>query len=147
MKEALDSKPSSLGLACGTLVCLTLTPSVFGVFLGLVAVSSYGGGRIACNDCLFFHPQNKSRSLFGQRSALTFRIPVYSVGPCALRGEDGSGREKFRKAMGFDLRRVACGFSGCVQASCRRPASRGWPLSALLSSPDISIHKGLLFLL
>lgn len=90
VKEALESKPSSLGLACGILVCLTLTPAVFGVCLGLEAVSSYGG-RVACNDCLFSHPQNKSRSLFGQRSALTFRITGYSVGPWALQGDDGSG--------------------------------------------------------
>lgn len=41
VKEALESKPFSLGLACGILVGLTLTPAVFAVFQGLVAVSSY----------------------------------------------------------------------------------------------------------
>lgn len=78
---------------------------------------------MACKACLFSRPQNKSMSGFGQRSALTLRITTQSVGPRALWGRDGGGGERFGNEMGYDIRLVACGFSGGV---CR-PAAGGLP--------------------
>lgn len=133
LKKALEGEPLSLGLARGTVSVSRYLLRSSVCVCGLWWSSRGGGLHVACKACLFSRPQDKSMSGFGQRSALTLRITTQSVGPRALWGRDGGGGERFGNEMGYDIRLVACGFSGGVPASCRRPALQGWPRSTPLS--------------